>query len=75
MGFTGRLKYLCMCRGTSTAASRRLPEVDAGAIVAAAPTGRSPFRVCCATEEEDVAAPKRAVEAAEVRVAAGSPPA
>lgn len=74
MGFTGRLKYLCMCRGTSTAASRRVEE-DAGAIVAAAPTGRSPFRVCCATEEEDVAAPKRAVEAAEVRVAAGSPPA
>ena len=71
MGFTGRLKYLCMCRGTSTAASRRLP----GAIVAAAPNGRSPFRVCCATEEEDVAAPKRAVEAAEVSVAAGSPPA
>lgn len=72
-GFTGRLKYLCMCRGTSTAASREFVE-DAGAIVAAAPTGSS--RECaCATEEEDVAAPKRAVEAAEVSAAAGSPPA
>ena len=70
-GFTGRLKYLCMCRGTSTAASREFVE-DAGAIVAAAPTGSSR---ACATEEEDVAAPKRAVEAAEVSVAAGSPPA
>jgi len=39
---------------------------DAGAIVAAAPTGSS---------LEDVAAPKRAVESAEGRVAAGSPPA
>ena len=64
MGFTGRLKYLCACRGTSTAASRRVE--DAGAIVAAAPTGSS---------LEDVAAPKRAVESAEGSVAAGSPPA
>ena len=64
-GFTGRLKYLCMCRGTSTAASREFVE-DAGAIVAAAPTGSS---------LEDVAAPKRAVESAEGSGAAGSPPA
>lgn len=59
---TGRLKYLCMCRGTSMPTSRVDPprvDVDGcGAIVSAAPT-----RVPPPMDEDEVSFPKRAVEA------------
>lgn len=58
---TGRLKYLCMCRGTSMPTSRVDPprvDVDGcGAIVSAAPTRVPPM------DEDEVSFPKRAVEA------------